>query len=119
MIDYRFFWTDLYNLLRLNHKIKEHFLKVYDERKNGTRYLFEVLQSMNLMNKFKFKKESDFLIERMITYSNTWLYNSFIYDVEINEKYVESHAEKLIGMLYPYFTEKGKNQFKDVFTELF
>ena len=119
MIDYRFFWTDLYNLLRLNHKIKEHFLKVYDERKNGTRYLFEVLQSMNLMNEFKFNKESDFLIERMITYSNTWLYNSFIYDVEINEKYVESHAEKLIGMLYPYFTEKGKNQFKALFPELF
>ena len=71
MIDYRFFWTDLYNLLRLNEKIKEHFLKVYGERKNGTRYLFEVLKSMNLMNEFKFNKERDFLIERMITYSNT------------------------------------------------
>ena len=71
MIDYRFSWTDLYNLLRLNEKIKEHFLKVYGERKNGTRYLFEVLKSMNLMNEFKFNKERDFLIERMITYSNT------------------------------------------------
>lgn len=119
MIDYRFFWTDLYNLLRLNKKIKEHFLKVYEERKNGTRYLFEVLKSMNLMNEFKFNKESDFLIEGMITYSNTWLYNSFIYDVEINEKYVESNAEKLIGMLYPYLTENGKSQYRDLFPALF
>ena len=119
MIDYRFIWTDLYNLLRLNAKIKEHFMTVYHERTKGSSYLFEVLKTQGILKDFQFEKEADFLIDRMITYSNTWLYNSFIYEEEINESYVEGHAEKLMGMLYPYLSEEGKSQYKELFPALF
>ena len=94
-------------------------MAVYHERTKGSSYLFEVLKSQGILKDFQFEKEADFLIDRMITYSNTWLYNSFIYEEEINESYVEGHAEKLMGMLYPYLSDEGKSQYKELFPALF
>lgn len=116
MLDYRFFWTDLYNLLRLNHKIKDHFLGVYEARYKGTQLLFELLRAKGILHGFEFEKESNLLIERMIAYNNTWLYNSFIYELVINDAYVEAFSENLLGMLYPYFTDLGKNHYKMLFS---
>jgi len=119
MIAYRFFWTDLYNLLRLSQKIKSHFQKVHDERYKGYDFLFKHLINKGIMQDFQFKNECDFLIKRMIGFSNTWLYNSFIYDLEINEDYIESQADNLLGMLYPYLTDMGKNQYRELFPKYF
>lgn len=119
MIEYRFFWTDLYNLVRLNEKIKSHFENAYKERFKGYEFLFKFLIGKGIMRDFEFKKEHHFLIERMIGYSNTWLYNSFIYDVEINEDYIELQSANILQMLYPYFTESGKKQYKSLFPDFF
>mgnify|MGYP001791312337 CR=1 FL=1 len=119
MIEYRFFWTDLYNILRLNEKLKKHFLNAYQERFNGYKYLFKDIQEKGILDSFRFESERDFLIERMIDYSNTWLYNSLIYEIEINKGYVASRSENLMGMLYPYLTDLGKSQYKMVFPKLF
>ena len=119
MIEYRFFWTDLYNLLRLNERIKIHFENIYQRRYEGYKLLFELLQKKNVLKDFQFKKESRFLIERMIGYSNTWLYNSFVYDLKINEDYIESQADNLLGMLYPYLTDSGRSQYQTLFPKYF
>jgi AcrR family transcriptional regulator len=114
MVDYHFFWTDLYNLLRLNEKIKSHFEEVYKNRFDGSQFLFNALIEMGKMKHFEFKKESHFLIERMIGLSNTWLYNSFLYGKEINEDYIELQSDNFLLMLYPYLTDLGKNEYKDL-----
>lgn len=119
MIEYRFFWTDLYNLIRLNETIKTHFEKAYINRYKGCEFLFNYLNEKGIMRDFKFKKEAAFLIERMISYSDTWLYNSFIYELEINENYIQSQSDNLLVMLYPYFTDFGKGQYEKVFSEFF
>ncbi|WP_034243427.1 TetR/AcrR family transcriptional regulator [Aquimarina atlantica] len=119
MVEYRFFWTDLYNLLRLNKKIKSHFQNVYHNRLKGYEYLFDVLIEKNLMRDFEFSKESQFLIERMISYSNTWLYNSFIYNKSINEDYIELQSTNLLVMLYPYLTNRGKHQYQKLLPNYF
>ncbi|WP_299254877.1 TetR/AcrR family transcriptional regulator [uncultured Aquimarina sp.] len=119
MIEYRFFWTDLYNLLNLNVKIKNHFENAYKERFKGYELLFKILNEKEILSNFEFSRESHFLIERMIGFSNTWLYNSFIYNLEIDNDYIESQAENLLGMLYPYFTDLGKSQYKNVFPKFF
>ncbi|WP_420573321.1 TetR/AcrR family transcriptional regulator [Kordia sp.] len=119
MIDYRFFWTDLYNLLKLNTKIKSHFLNAHKERTKGYHYLFEILIGKKILNDFAFDRESSFLIERMINYSNTWLYNSFVYEIEINDDDIIQYAQNLMGILYPYFTDLGKKQYKELFPKLF
>ena len=52
-------------------------------------------------------------------FSNTWLYNSFIYDLEVNEDYIESQADNLLGMLYPYLSDLGKSQYRNLFPKYF
>jgi len=108
MIEYRFFWTDLYNLLRLSKKIKTHFENVHEHRFRGYMYLFDHLYKTGVMNRFELKKEKEFLIDRMIGFSNTWLYNSAIYEKNIDEAYIEEQTNNLMAILYPYFTENGK-----------
>ena len=44
MIDYQFFWTDLYNILNLNDNIKTHFHKIYDSRYESYIFLFTQLK---------------------------------------------------------------------------
>ena len=43
MIDYRFFWTDLYFLLKSNQKIRTHFEEAKMERTAGYTFLFNFL----------------------------------------------------------------------------
>jgi AcrR family transcriptional regulator len=119
MVDYRFFWTDLYNLLRLNKEIKEHYEDAYEKRFKGFIFLFQYLNEKGVMRDFEFKKESLLLAERIIGFSNTWLYNSFVYDIKIDDEYIERQTNNLLMMLYPYLTDLGKDQFKRLVPELF
>lgn len=51
MVDYRFFWTDLYFLLKSNEKIRAHFEQAKLERKAGYRFLFDALIKTDLLKK--------------------------------------------------------------------
>lgn len=119
MVEYHFFWTDLYSLLRLNDKIRLHFEEVYKKRFKGYEFLFNSLIEMNIMESFEFLKESQFLIERMIGFSNTWLYNSFLYQRKINQNYIETQSDNLLFMLYPYLTDFGKREYKRLIPDCF
>lgn len=119
MVDYRFFWTDLYNLLRLNKSIKAHFETVYHRRFEGYEFLMKYLTDKGLLQNFEFSSERQFLIERMIGFSNTWLYNSRLYDIEINDDYLEHQTDHLLVMLYPYLTDLGKTHLKKVRPDYF
>ena len=111
MMKYRFIWTDLYNLLRLNAKIKSHFEKVYEERYQGFSYLISYLQNKTWMQHFGSKIEERLLIERMINLGNTGLYNSFLYKQELDTEEVRHQSNSLLFALFPYLTEEGKAVF--------
>lgn len=111
MMKYRFIWTDLYNLLRLNAKIKSHFEKVYAERYQGFSYLISYLQNKTWMKDFSSKIEERLLIERMINLGNTGLYNSFLYKQELDKEEVRHQSNSLLFALYPYLTKEGKTVF--------
>ncbi|MGB0429692.1 MAG: TetR/AcrR family transcriptional regulator [Bacteroidia bacterium] len=119
MIEYRFFWTDLYNLLRQSDKIKSHYDKVYNKRFEGYVFLFNYLNEKDILQPFEFALERDLLIERMIGYSNTWLYNSLIYDKKIDTQYIENETNHLMAMLYPYFTQSAKKNYRALFPKHF
>ncbi|RFC54027.1 TetR/AcrR family transcriptional regulator [Brumimicrobium aurantiacum] len=114
MIEYRFFWTDLYHILQLNDNIKHHFEKVYHDRSKGYEFLLKALSKLDYLNSFESEKEQELIIERMLGLSNTWIYNSILYDKEITSSYIELQTESLMFMLYPYLTEIGKTEFKKV-----
>ena len=120
MIDYCFFWTDLYYLLKSNGKIKKHFIAVKTERVDGYKMVFEVLMNQKILKKTSFANEHRFLIQRMIDYSNTWLYASQLYDTKKNSiEMIRTASFQLLSMLYPYLTTLGQQHFQDLFADFF
>jgi hypothetical protein len=67
----------------------------------------------NLLKKATFEKEYDFLAERMIGFSNTWLYTSSLYQKqEIDANFIDYQVTILLSMLFPYLTDLGKADFE-------
>lgn len=114
MVVYGFFWTDLFQILRINEKVKNHFDTVYQHRLNGLHYLFQELEKQEILKSFEFEKEAEYLAKRMIEYGNTWLYNSSLYGNKIDDTYIDEQANSMLAMLYPYFSDKGKEAFREL-----
>ena len=115
MVEFKFFWTDLFNLLKQNNNIRKHFEEAYQNRIKGHHLLLKMLRAKNLLQEPTFIKEHQFLIERMTDYGNTWLYASSLYEQnEITTIYIENQANILLSMYYPYLTDLGKEEFKEL-----
>ncbi len=119
MIAYKFFWTDLHNLLKVSDKVKKHFQDVYENRIEGCSLLFEKMRNQDLMRDSSFKMEYNFLAERMINYGNTWLYSSELYVKKFNPDHIDNQVNPLLSMLYPFLSPKGQKEFKDILPEFF
>ena len=120
MIDYKFFWTDLYNLLQLNDKIKEHFNAVYEYRKKGLSFVLDTFISTNILNKFETEFEKKNLIEQMVNFGNTWIYASSLYsNNNLTPKFINTQTSSLMAYLFPYMTSLGKNEFRKLFPNNF
>ena len=120
MLKYRFFWTDLYFLLKSNQRIRTHFEQVKLERKAGYKFLFDFLIQTNIMKKSPFTEGYAVLIERMIDYGNTWLYASLLYTVrEDNIDVTVDYSFRLLSMIYPYLTNEGQREFRAIFPSFF
>jgi len=76
MIEYRYIWADLYYLLKFCDRIKRHFESVNKDRLRGNQYVFSDFIKRKLLKQPTFSTKYQLLAERMIDYSNTWLYAS-------------------------------------------
>ncbi|MGB0805423.1 MAG: TetR/AcrR family transcriptional regulator [Salibacteraceae bacterium] len=112
MVDYTFFWTDLYNLIAINDKVKSHFQAVYQSRIDGSKLLFKQLQEQQLMKPFSFKLESDYLAERLVQQGNTWLYSSRLYSNNYDSQFIKNQVNGLLILIYPYLTTSGKSEYE-------
>lgn len=119
MVYYKFFWTDLYNLLSVSKKVDAHFQEVYKMRKSGCILLFDKMKKQDLMRDSSFELEFELLAERMIDHGNTWMYSSKLYFNEALDINTEKHVNSLLSMLYPYFTTDGKKEFRKLLPEFF
>ena len=116
MIDYKFFWTDLYNLLSLNPTIKEHFNTIYEHRKYGLEFVLNEFTTASILKPFTFEFERNNLIEQMVNFGNTWLYASSLYATnKLTPEYINTQTSALMAYLYPYLTSLGKNAFRELF----
>lgn len=120
MVDYRFFWTDLYYLLSVDESIRTHFEKVRQDRINGYYFVFKILENNQLLQLENYPNERQFLIKRMIDFSNTWLYASHLYQENVTDStYIETQANILLSILFPYLTDLGKQVFLELIGEPF
>lgn len=119
MIGYKFFWTDLYNLLMVSDKVKQHFQEVYKNRITGCFLLFEKMIRQNLMRNPSFDLEYDFLAERMVNYGNTWLYSTRLYKNIVKINHIDYQVNTLLSMLFPFLTSEGQREYKILLPEFF
>jgi AcrR family transcriptional regulator len=119
MITYKFFWTDLYQLLNVSTSVKTHFQDIYISRKNAYTLLFKLMIQDELIKEPTYSKEYDFLAERMLNYGNTWLYETNLYPGAFDENNIELQVNSLLSMLFPYLTIKGKKDYKEVLPSYF
>lgn len=115
MLEYKFIWTDLFNILKANQKISDHFTAVYQKRISGNAFLFDRLQEMELMRAAKFQEEYHILAERMINFGDTWIYTSEVYNRSSSKKQLEYQVNAMLAMIYPYLTDKGIQEFDNAF----
>ena len=104
MLEYRFFWTDLYQLLRQSDRIQDHFNTALQNRKQGYAFLFQALRERQWLRPAAFPDEYELLAKPMIHFSNTWLYAAVLYpEIKIDDAYINQQADALLLMLHPYF----------------
>lgn len=118
MLDYRFIWTDLYNILRDDTQIRAHFQEVYQKRLMGYEFLFKAFEQQKLMRKAAFATEYHLLAIRMINYSDAWLNTLSLYDNNAEDK-LPAQLDILFGMLFPYLTKTGQQDFRGISDHLF
>jgi AcrR family transcriptional regulator len=111
MVEYKFIWTDLYNLLKNNDRIFAHFSAVYKKRMAGSLFLFNRLIAMGLIRPSAFSNEYEMLSERMINFGNTWIYTSELYRKKSTQEHIESQSKIMLGMIYPYLTKEGLHKY--------
>jgi AcrR family transcriptional regulator len=114
MIDYRFIWTDLFNILKSNETISAHFSTVYKARIEGTLFVFNQLNEIGLMRSASFENEYEMLAERMVVFGNTWIYNSQLYDRKSTKQQLKDQVNSMLAIFYPYLTAKGLKEFDEV-----
>ncbi|WP_339709416.1 TetR/AcrR family transcriptional regulator [uncultured Kriegella sp.] len=119
MLDYTFFWTDLYNLLSISTTVNDHFQAVYKKRVEGCFLLFEKMQEKGLMQDASFELEYNFLAERMINYGNTWLYSSGLYSNKSNPYTIDYHVNIFLSILFPFLTLQGKEEVQKLIPAIF
>lgn len=120
MVDYTFFWTDLFYILSSNTTIKKHFDTVYEHRKNGLEFVFNAFIKTTILKPFEFKFERTNLIEQMVNFGNTWMYASSLYTYnKLTPTYINTQTSALMAYLYPYLTDLGKDEFRKLFPKYF
>lgn len=114
MIHYKFIWTDLYRLMNGHEKLYVHFSEAYRRRLEGSLFLYQRLQQLGIMEERLTESELRLLAERMIHFGDTWIYCSEVYRTKQEEISVEEQCHKMLMILEPYMTEKGKEAFQSV-----
>lgn len=119
MLDYKFIWTDLFNILQQNEKIRVHFTTVNPKRISGNLFLFDRLEKMHFMRTENFQNEYKILAERMVNFGDTWIYTSEVYSRINSKKHLEGQVKAMLTIIYPYLTKKGEQEFKKSFPKWF
>ena len=120
MLEYRFFWSDLYYLIQSSETIRNHFQKVREDRIQGYHFVFSALKNKNILHKDGLEVEESFLISRMIDYSNTWIYISSLYSQEFTaSELIRQSCYQLMLFMDSLFTDVGRQEFRSLFKEYY
>lgn len=110
---YRFIVRDLYYVLGSDEILKTHYLQLQEVRKQQYLMLFQNLIKEDLMREEELEGEFVRLYERMNILGDNWINAADFFGKDNSSKVAQYHA-LLFEVIYPYLTEKGKEQYREM-----
>mgnify|MGYP000505593861 CR=1 FL=1 len=114
LFENRFFMIDFVQILRSNTKIKKHYVQLSKMRKGQIGGVIEVLIRNGIMRKAELPAEYEHLHRRMQLFGDFWIASIGTTGDEVMLKDTEVYAEMFMQSIYPYLTNKGKEDFRKV-----
>jgi len=111
LADYRFLMLDLVQIMRENERIGTHFRQLVQGRKDQFEIFFKVLVANGIMRKEELPNEYDHFYTRIQMLGDYWIsYAEVINQVNARTN-INQYIQILSQSIYPYLTEKGKEEF--------
>lgn len=114
LFQYRFILLDFVQVMRENEVIKKHFLELSNRRKDEFLFLFNALEKDGVMRKEQYKNEFLFLYQRIKIMGDFWISSAEVTYDRLTIDVLKEYAEVISLEMYPYLTEKGQKQLKDL-----
>jgi AcrR family transcriptional regulator len=111
--EYRFLMSDLYLIFKENEKIRMHYMGLQQVRSQQFLMFIQALVEQELFRPAIIENEYARFYERMNILSDNWinaqeiLYNTM-------EAPVDYYKDLLFEVIFPYLTEKGRVEFKEI-----
>ncbi|WP_165764763.1 TetR/AcrR family transcriptional regulator [Winogradskyella aurantia] len=112
--EFRFFFKELQYICKAFSKVKEVLRQVEKVRYVMYKKVIGDMIASDLIRSEEFDGEFDDLIVRIKIYSDHWLESSSIYDDLSKEEKINKYSYLLLQHIYPYLTDKGKDEFKRI-----
>lgn len=113
LYEYRFLLRDLYRILKDQPELKAHYGQLQAIRKTQMLTTFQTLISQGVMRPEEFEGEYHRLYERMNIVGDNWI-NAHELLNEEQEDPVQHYLSLLFEFIYPYLTEKGKEEYGEI-----
>lgn len=113
LYEYRFITRDLYTVLESDNALKTHYLELQEMRKQQYLFVFQQLKNEGLMRAEELEGEFERLHERMNILGDNWINAADFFQKEGVSKVSHYHA-LLFELIYPYLTQKGKEQYLEL-----
>ncbi len=107
---YRFLLRDLYRVMQAYPAIRTHFIALQQYRTEQFLQVFQLLTTEGLMRAPEFEGEYERLHERMNIFGDNWINALELLRGEVPQP-VEYYTGLMFEMVYPYLTEKGKQEY--------
>lgn len=113
LFEYQFITKDLYTVLATDDQLKEHYLGLQEIRKTQFLLLFQNMITTGLLRNEEFEGEYDRLYKRMNILGDNWINAATLFE-DKKPSSVEYYHQLLFEVMYPYLTEKGKEEYHQV-----
>lgn len=114
LFEYRFITKDLYAVLDSDEELKQHYVGLQKMRKQQFLMLFENMIEGGLLRPEELKNEYERLYERMNILGDNWI-NAAALLRDNSKSIVDYYHSLLFEVIYPYLTERGKEEFRNLF----
>lgn len=115
---YKFIYLGITKVMRHFDHIKQHARGQFDQRWETLDTLAEFLVDNGYMKAFKNDRQKDLLIHSLLMVSNSWISDAELFFKGKESEKVEYYMQLFFNLVLPTLTEKGKEGFKKVYTEL-